>query len=419
MVGLIKNIDKILIGGIALLIFLIAYYSVPFADDFCKQYNDTVLNTIILLFKSGDGRFLSFTGLFMTLGFKYLTFNQMSILWSLFFLGTIFLITKLNTHSTKSNYFIYLTTLTLVIIGSEAYFNEVVFWATGGSVYSVSTFFAVLYLFLLRKFGYNIYTLSVGLLFITIGPNYTIPMLIIIMIEIIGSTKYNLKQKFAYSSYFVLIFGLGILLIVLAPGTEKRLGTVSTFWMWHPRYILEAVTRVIVTGIKCYPITILLIVFILMIEIGSIIKSNTKGIVKKIVSLIYETRFLIASIVSVLVFVKTPGLLSGRAAFFFYILIVLQVFISALKFKKVNINIPIRAASFVLIILLVSTLIKTRIFNIKYNDDMISNEVKTEYLLENYVYNNINVPFKRTEKLNRDEFNIWAEQCFDRYRLRK
>jgi hypothetical protein len=239
------------------------------------------------------------------------------------------------------------------------------------------------------------------------------------MIEIIGSTKYNLKQKFAYSSYFVLIFGLGILLIVLAPGTEKRLGTVSTFWMWHPRYILEAVTRVIVTGIKCYPITILLIVFILMIEIGSIIKSNTKGIVKKIVSLIYETRFLIASIVSVLVFVKTPGLLSGRAAFFFYILIVLQVFISALKFKKVNINIPIRAASFVLIILLVSTLIKTRIFNIKYNDDMISNEVKTEYLLENYVYNNINVPFKRTEKLNRDEFNIWAEQCFDRYRLRK
>lgn len=416
MIILIKNIDKILISIITLVILLIAYYSVPFADDFCKQYNDTVLNTIILLFKSGDGRFLSFSGLFMTLGFKYLTFNQMSISWSLFFLGTIFLITKLNTHSTKSNYFIYLTTLTLVIIGSEAYFNEVVFWATGGSVYSVSTFFGVLYLFFLRKFGYNIYTLTVGLLFITIGPNYTIPMLIIIIIEIIGSIKYNLKQKFAYISYFVLIFGLGIMLIVLAPGTEKRLGTVSTFWMWHPRYILEAVTRVIVTGIKCYPITILLIIFILIIEIRSILKSNDKGIVKKILTSIYETRFLIASIISVLVFIKTPGLLSGRAAFFFYILIILQLFSSAIKINKLKVNYPIRIASFILIIVLINTLIKTRNFNIKYNNDMKNNLIQREYYLKNYVYDNINEPFKRTKKLKRDEYNIWVEQCFDRYK---
>lgn len=416
MIILIKNIDKILISIITLVILLIAYYSVPFADDFCKQYNDTVLNTIKLLFKSGDGRFLSFSGLFMTLGFKYLTFNQMSILWSLFFLGTIFLITKLNTHSTRSNYFIYLTTLTLVIIGSEGYFNEVVFWATGGSVYSVSTFFAVLYLYLLRKFGYNIYTLSVGLLFITIGPNYTIPMLVIIIIEIIGSIKYNLKQKFVYASYFVLIFGLGILLIVLAPGTEKRLGTVSTFWMWHPRYILEAVTRVIVTGIKCYPITILLIIFILIIEIRSILKSNDKGIVKKILTSIYETRFLIASIISVLVFIKTPGLLSGRAAFFFYILIILQLFSSAIKINKLKVNYPIRIASFILIIVLINTLIKTRNFNIKYNNDMKNNLIQREYYLKNYVYDNINEPFKRTKKLKRDEYNIWVEQCFDRYK---
>jgi hypothetical protein len=418
MINLIKNIDKILISIIKLVILLIAYYSVPFADDFCKQYNDTVLNTIILLFKSGDGRFLSFSGLFMTLGFKFLTFNQMSILWSLFFLGTIFLITKLNTNSTKSNYFIFLTTLTLVIIGSEAYLNEVVFWATGGSVYSISTFFALLYLYLLRKFGYNIYTLSVGLLFITIGPNYNIPMLVIIIIEIIGSIKYKLKQKFAYISYFVLIFGLGILLILLAPGTEKRLGTVSTFWMWHPRYIIEAVSNVIFVSIKFYPITLFLILSILIIEISDFFKEKSKGIIR-LLMLVFNLRFLAASIVSVLVFVKTPGLLSGRAAFFFYILIILQLFSSAIKINKLKVYLPIRSASFILIIVLLSTLIKTRNFNIKYKSDMINKTLKREYLLENYVYNNINIPFKRTVKLNRNEFNIWAEQCFDKYQLRK
>jgi len=374
-----KSIDKILISGITIVILIIAYYSVPFADDFCKQYDDSILNTVILLFKSGDGRFLSFSGLFMTLGFKYLTFNQMSILWVLFFIGTIFLIGKLNTNSNKSNYFIYLTTMTLVIIGSEGYFNEVVFWATGGSVYSVSTFFAVLYLFLLRKFDYNIYTLSVGLLFITIGPNYTIPMLIIILIEIIGSTKYNLKHKFAYVSYFVLIFGLGILLIILAPGTEKRLGTVSTFWMWHPRYIIEAVSNVIFVSIKFYPITLLLILSILIIETYNFFKENTQGIINRLFMLIYNLRFLVASLVSILVFVKTPGLLSGRAAFFFYILIILQIFSSAIKIKKVKIYLPIRIASFILIIVLANTLIKTRNFNIKYNRDMKNKTVNREY----------------------------------------
>jgi hypothetical protein len=414
-----KSIDKILISGITIVILIIAYYSVPFADDFCKQYDDSILNTVILLFKSGDGRFLSFSGLFMTLGFKYLTFNQMSILWVLFFIGTIFLITKLNTNSNKSNYFICLTTLTLVIIGSEGYFNEVVFWATGGSVYSVSTFFALFYLFVLKRYGINLYTLLIGILFTTIGPNYTIPMLIIITSELIASSKFNLKQKISYFTYFVLIFGLGIALIIMAPGTEKRLGSVSTFWMWHPRYIIEAVSNVIFVSIKFYPITLLLILSILIIEIYNFFKENTQVIINRLFMLIYNLRFLVASLVSILVFVKTPGLLSGRAAFFFYILIILQLFSSAIKIKKIKIYLPMRIASFILIIVLVNTLIKTRNFNIKYNTDLNSKTVNREYLLENYVYKNINIPFKRTNKLERDEFNIWAEQCFDKYQLRK
>lgn len=420
MINIIRNNNKIfdiLLSSIIIgLLLFVAYYSVPFADDFCKQYNESVLNTIIFLFKTGDGRFLSFSGLFMTLGFKYLSFNQMSVFWLLFFLSSIVLLTKLFENKTKSSVFIYLSVLILVLIGSESYFNEIVFWATGGSVYSVSTFFALLYLYILKRYGINLYILLTGILFTTIGPNYTIPMLVIIVLELIANKQYRINEKLAYSLGFVLIFSLGILLIIFAPGTEQRLGTVSTFWMWHPRFIVEAILRVLFMAFKFYPISVVVMLIVLIVEFYYVFRLKSKNIWNKLFSLIYNLRFLFASLVSILVFIKTPGLLSGRAAYFFLILLILQLLNTSNKLKVINITTPIRVVSILLIFILINTLNNTYVFNKKYNIDLKNKSIEREYLLKNYIYNNINTPFKRTDSLIRDERNIWAEQCFDNYR---
>ncbi len=127
-------------------------------------------------------------------------------------------------------------------------------------------------------------------------------------------------------------------------------------------------------------------------------------------------RFLFASLVSILVFIKTPGLLSGRAAYFFLILLILQLLNTSNKLKVINITTPIRVVSILLIFILINTLNNTYVFNKKYNIDLKNKSIEREYLLKNYIYNNINTPFKRTDSLIRDERNIWAEQCFDNYR---
>jgi hypothetical protein len=419
MISLIKNIDKILISSIVLLLILIAYFSTPYTDDFCMNYIRHLDKNILAIIKERyivkEGRFVSIPGIFQIAGFKYLSFNFMSMIWVVFFIAISFLLSRIfyNVNVIDKNGRL-LIMLVLLLIGSEGVMNDVVFWATGGSYYSVATFLMVLAILVMQKYDKK-YLLFFSPLLITIGPNYSLPILFIFLMELFHANNVTSKRKLFFSLFSVLIFSIGIFILMSSPGTQNRLSSVSTFWMWHPRYIIEVVLKIIYTAYSFYLVAFVLTLLSVIKTTIDFYKDKDSFFVK-CVKVFFELRFLIAAIGSVLVFVKTPGLFSERAGYSFFILVLIQFIYTFRNFQISTTLTNFYKTIAVLIVLVLSyTLNHVISFNNNYNVDL--KKYKQSYnsiFEEKYLYNTVSLPFKRFDKVAKKE-NIWIGDCFENY----
>jgi hypothetical protein len=397
------------------------YSSTPYTDDFCMDYIRHIDKDVFSIIKERyivkEGRFVSLPGLFQIVGFKYLSFKVMSMIWVAFFAAMTFVLSKLYINeSIQDNKLGYLLVLMLFLVGSEKVLNDVVFWATGGSYYSVASFLMIFALLIIAKQDKR-WFLYLSPLFITIGPNYSLPILFLYLFELIDSKNIEFKKKIFFSVLSIFVFAIGIYILLNSPGTQSRLNTVSTFWMWHPRYIIEAVSNIIYTAFYFYPTSIIFAIFGIVKACINYFKSKERSVVK-FFRFIFELRFLIAAIGSVLVFVKTPGLFSERAAYAFFILVLLQFIYSSRDFvftKKMFIL--LKGASLLLLLTLSYTLINVIRFNNDYNNEIGNYKNRKASFEERYLYNTVNLPFKRFRKVEKTN-NQWIGDCFDNYYIK-
>ncbi len=413
------KIESILIGLIITLLLLIAYFSTPYTDDFCLNFIKYIDKNIFSIVKDRyvekEGRYISIPGLFQIAGFKYLNFNVMSMIWVLFFTAIAFLLSRIYyCENTIDKIGRFLFMLVLLLIGSGDVMNDVVFWATGGSYYSVATFLMVFAVFVISKYEKK-YLIFLSPLLITIGPNYSLPILFIFLMELFHTNNISINRKISLAFLSILIFSFGIYILISSPGTQNRLSTVSTFWMWHPRYIIEAVSKIIYTAYSFYYLAVILTVLSILITVIKIIRDRN-SIIVKFIKIIFELRFLIAALGSVLVFVKTPGLFSERAGYSFFLLVFIQ-FIYTLRDYQISTTITkyFKLIAVFIVLVLSYTLNHVIIFNNSYITDIEKYKENDKSVFEEkYLYNTVNLPFKRFKKVDRMQ-NEWIGDCFQNY----
>jgi hypothetical protein len=420
-------ISSVILITIALVFLYISSIPITFSDDLCFYFKYTkegnVFSIAQKMYIEKEGRFASLPGLFQISGFRYLGFNGTALMWGLFFLSNIVLIALFNKEqSDKGSRVFQLLFLTVLLLFSfEHILNEIVFWPTGG-VYSFSIFLSLLFLLALEyKISYW-KIIIMALLIATTGPNLTIPIMFILFVNWLYEQVQLVKKSILVSSgkvFLLLIILLaGLLILTQSPGTIRRMNSISTFWMWHPRYIIEVVLKTIYTSFIFYPIAFPLFVAVLIKSILNFSRGLKENrLFYQIVSSLYEIRYLLGALISVLIFVRTPGVFTQRAAVFFMVLIIIQFYQSFYRLLSKNLirNISLGLASIILILMSYTAVFYTKQYN-TYHKDMKSTQVTNSEFADKHIYKDYHFFFKHYKADEKIPENIWLDQCLEKYR---
>jgi hypothetical protein len=425
---MIKNFDKvgILCGSLVIAVFLyLACIPIPFSDDLCFyfKYNDdqNVLSIAKKMYNEKEGRFASLPGIFQIVGFRYLGFNFTTLMWALFFLMSVYAVIffEKNLTDKKNRIFQGLFLLVLFLFSFEHILNEIVFWPTGG-IYSSIILIAILFLLSIEYNTRYWKVLIMSILIASVGPNVTLPIIFILIFKYFVDRFIFKKEFFSYAQVLLLIIVLflGLVFLMKSPGTIKRMNSISTFWMWHPRFIVEVIFKIFYNAFSFYPISFPLFFLITLYHIKHFIKEvNLKNLLIKIILLIYDVRYLIGALISVLIFVRTPGVFTERAAAFFMVLIIIQFYKS---FSKYIYSIYIRLISlssiFIIFILMSYGAYKYNYKYLEYYKDIESKDVNNSNFSNKHIYTDYHYFFKHYKADEKIPENIWLEQCLQRYR---
>jgi hypothetical protein len=426
--------DRLLIIGIVLLLSLAVVFiyisSIPitFSDDLCFYFRYTkdgnVFSIAEKMYNEKEGRFASLPGLFQISGFRYLGFNGTTVMWALFFLSSIVALALFNqdNQDLRSRAFQIMFFTVLVLISFEHILNEIVFWPTGG-VYSFSIFLSLLFL-LSTEYNTAYWKIIIlAFLIATTGPNLTIPIMFILSIkwfyEKIQSDKNQISFSFIKLFSLLVIFVVGIVILTKSPGTIKRMNSISTYWNWHPRYIFEVVYKTIRSSFMFYPVSLPIFIFIFIKTTFQFIKGLKENrFFHQVIYTVFEVRYLIGALISVLIFVRTPGVFTERAAAFFMILLIIQFYKSF--FDSLN-NIYVEyvslmLASVVLVLMINTAILYTSQYK-EYHKDMKSHKITNYEFSKKHIYKDYHYFFKHYKADKRIAENIWLDQCLERYRF--
>jgi hypothetical protein len=426
---MIKYFDKvgIIISSLVIVVFLyLASIPIPFSDDLCFyfKYNadQNVLSIVIKMYMEKEGRFASLPGIFQIAGFRYLGFNFTTLMWAIFFLMSVYAVILFEKNVTDKKNRIYqgLFLLVLFLVSFEHILNEIVFWPTGG-IYSSIILVAILFLLSIE---YNIRfwkVLIMSILIASVGPNVTLPIIFILLIKHLVE-RFIFKKELSYSNIQILllisILIIGIFFLIKSPGTIRRMNSISTFWMWHPRFIVEVVFKTLFNAFSFYPVSFPLFLLITFLHFKRYFKElNLKNILSKTMILIYEIRYLIGALISVLIFVRTPGVFTERAAAFFMILIIIQFYKSFSQYlSTMTIKLFSLISLFVILVLMSFGSYNYTYKYIEYYQDIKSKEVSNSNFANKHIYTDYHYFFKHYKADEKIPENIWLEQCLKRYR---
>lgn len=423
-------ISSVVLITIALVFLYISSIPITFSDDLCFYFRYTkegnVFSIAQKMYIEKEGRFASLPGLFQISGFRYLGFNGTTLMWGLFFLSNIVLLALFNKDNKdlKSRLYQIMCLTVLVLFSFEHILNEIVFWPTGG-VYSFSIFLSLIFLLSIEYKSSYWKIIIMALLIATTGPNITIPIMVILLIkwlyEKIQTGKKQIYLSFIKLFLLLLIFVVGILILTKSPGTIKRMNSISTFWMWHPRYILEVIYKTISSSFMFYPISFPLFIIILFKTTFQFIKGLKEiKFSHQVIYTIYDIRYLIGALISALIFVRTPGVFTERAAAFFMVLITIQfynsysIFLSKYYVKYASIGF----ASLLLMFMFHTSVQYTNQYNI-YQNDMKNGKITNSEFADKHIYKDYHYFFKHYKADEKIPENIWLEQCLKRYRKYK
>jgi hypothetical protein len=312
----------------------------------------------------------------------------------------------------------------LVLFSFEHILNEIVFWPTGG-VYSFSIFLSLLFLLSIEHKSSYWKIIIMALLIATAGPNVTIPIMFILSIkwlyEKIQTGKKQIFLSFIKLFSLLVIFVIGILILTKSPGTIKRMNSISTFWMWHPRYIVEVVLKTIYHSFVFYPLSFPLFLLITFLHFKRFFKElSFNSILNKTIILIYEIRYLIGAFISVLIFVRTPGVFTERAAVFFMVFIIIQFYKSFSVFlSKDYIRYSSIGFASLLLIFMFHTSVQYTNQYIVYQNDMKNGKITNSEFADKHIYKDYHYFFKHYKADEKIPENIWLDQCLERYRKYK
>jgi len=309
-------------------------------DDICYR-NElaryTVLKKAWLQYLFWDGRSLSIPSLVQLTALKYFPAPFVSLIWTLSFLGSVYLILKILQldFNVQLNFFSFGILSAILWLGMWKLIPDILYWPTGGW-YCMMLLLALIWIYFLNKEmkeqNFNqakiIFIFILSILCGTNSHNIIIP-LIFIAIEKLVYSRVVLKEK---KSTQYLLFAIGGLLIggfmvLLAPGNGERLKAIA--WNgFNSEFLLNCG---LVFTRYCYWLLALfaLLVFLCWMHKKNILNAFSPGRASagatKWIIAIHQHCYLIAALLSVVVFSATSFFAVPRTALFFGIFITLYI----------------------------------------------------------------------------------------------
>lgn len=325
-------------------IISVAFFTWPKADDvsLLLQINERgIFQHIVKSYYSWDGRVISL-GIVQSIFLKYLPVEVINTIWASCLVLTAFVsliifshILRISRRLILSDYIVGTAVISGVLwYGFKNHISDTVYWATGG-VYVMALLFAVIWLYLwiarlsskrrnsrIHIFLFCIYTVYVGAL----TQNLSCSLLIFMGIELIHSILAKDREAVNKSAILILLLVVGLLIIVTAPGNFVRSAYGRNSFVLNFSTLFSNASTIVFYNVRqSVPLFILVIGSIPLITVFYLY-SSAKRIKRRIVvslenydvkTIIKSTRFLSASIASVIPYIFVPDFVSPRGTIYF------------------------------------------------------------------------------------------------------
>lgn len=325
-------------------IILIASFTWPKADDISLllQINEKgIFQHIINSYYSWDGRVITL-GIIQSIFIKYLPVEIINSIWAsclvltAFVSLTIFMyLSAVRNKLTSSSYVIGTAIFSSIFwYGYKNHISDTVYWATGG-IYIISLLFTVLWLYLwftifsfaktirpLPKILFYLFTIYVGAL----SQNLSTAILAFVGMEMLHAILTKNVSRVKNTVVIVILLLMGLFIIVLAPGNFIRSAYGKNSFIVDPRTLVSTVYTILLYHIRQSVPLFLLTILSLPLATIYYLRASSQKIKKQIVinltnnhmiTIVKVTRFLPASLASILPFVFVPDFLSPRASIYF------------------------------------------------------------------------------------------------------
>lgn len=334
-------------------IISIAFFTWPKADDISLllQIKERgIFQHIVKSYYSWDGRVITL-GIIQSIFIKYLPVEITNAIWASCLVLTAFVSLKIFVYLsavinkfTSSSYVIGTAVFSSIFwYGYKNHISDTVYWATGG-IYIISLLFTVLWLYLwftifsftktirpLPRMLFYLFTIYVGAL----SQNLSTAILAFVGMEMLHAILTKNVSRVKNTVVIIILLLMGLFIIVLAPGNFIRSAYGKNSFIVDPHTLFSTVSTILLYHIRqSIPLFLLTILSLPLVTIYYLRASNQK--IKKqitiyltnnhMITIVKVTRFLPASLASIVPFVFVPDFLSPRATIYFMTFFVFWIY---------------------------------------------------------------------------------------------
>jgi Family of unknown function (DUF6056) len=337
---------------IVLIVFSLCINTFYWADDYAL-INDLNKNGVwqncLSLYLTWDGRLLSLGAIIQGFFLKNLPIELITFLWSLCFLTSgaliFYIINQELQFQIKNKYTTILIVLMLTIVswlGAYIHFSETIYWGTGGC-YSFGLLLGSIWVLwflriqdlkigFIQKILFLIFSMIVG----GTTQNLTIALHTLIIIYLFYNYLKKIKSINNLNFLILISILLGLSFIMLAPGNAIRMKeagyeTFSNVTL----YLILRQTSFVLFYYLCYSIVAIVLSILVAFGIFNLLNPCTKfNKLPKIkfpktkenwIQLMFELKWLLVSLSTILPFILIPNLMAKRTVIFFVYFMILFV----------------------------------------------------------------------------------------------